>query len=71
MGMTEEDEEFFNRPIKEKMNDLIKLLRESESAYWCKYCNRHISNNENVFVHDNVFHPTDWVPECGGEHKIQ
>ena len=71
MGMTEEDEEFFNRPIKEKMNDLIKLLRESESAYWCKYCNRHIPNNKDVFVHDNVFHPTDWVPECGGEHKIQ
>jgi hypothetical protein len=72
MGMTKEDQNEWNKPTVEKMDNLIKLLRESESAYWCKWCNRHIPREKDcdLFIHDDCFHPVDWIPECGGEHKI-
>jgi len=73
MSISKKNWESYKKPTEEKMDALIKLLRESKSAYWCKWCNQHIPRQKdaNVFIHDKVYHPTGWIPECGGEHKIQ
>ncbi len=43
----------------ERADNLIKLLRESETAYYCKYCGRHLPHEKDadVFVHDDVVPP--------------
>jgi hypothetical protein len=77
MGMTKEDFNEFNKPLPEKMDQLIDLLRRSEQAYWCKWCKRHIppdkiaaKNGGLLFVHDDVYHPIDCTFDSGDEHRI-
>jgi len=30
-------------------------------GYWCIWCNREIQCDDGVFVHDDVYHPADFV----------
>jgi len=61
---------------KEKqLNNLIDLVK-SEQCYWCEWCKRNIPAEKNgghglLFVHDDVYHPTDYVYESGDVHIIQ
>ncbi|MFH1740056.1 MAG: hypothetical protein ABIH23_13685 [bacterium] len=53
-----------------RTDNLLELLRESDIAYWCKYCGRHLQNLGGVFVHDNKPHPLDYTPESGEEKAV-
>ena len=73
MGLTKEEGKEFRKSLSEKMDNLLNLLHKSDVAYWCKWCNRHISREKDgdIFIHGAVYHPADWIPECGGKHKVQ
>lgn len=57
-----------------RYDNLLNLLKGSQQAYWCKFCNRHIKPIQGdkglVFVHDQVPHPTDYVYDSGDEHVV-
>ncbi len=59
------------KPTEKQLDALIDLIRENLTSYYCRYCKRQLKNEQGVFVHDNVWHPTPYEPEAGGEHKIQ
>jgi len=63
----------YMKPKDDKMDSLIDLLRKSESAYYCKWCKRHLQRepDADLFIHDDVFHPDNYSPDCGGEHRLQ
>lgn len=62
-----------------RLDGLIEVSRlVSGQSYWCKWCNRHIipdktttKNGGLLFIHDDVYHPVDYVFESGDEHIIQ
>lgn len=67
---------------RERLDNLIRLVKESGGhSYWCKWCNRHIQpdpesvkNLKNggslLFIHDDVYHPPNYVFESGDEHIV-
>ena len=60
------------KPTAEKLDALVNLVRENMTSYYCKWCKRHLQRepDADVYVHDNVFHPDNYTPECGGEHRL-
>ena len=59
----------------DKYDAMIGVAKRTvDNSYWCKFCNRHIDpiagKDGLVFVHDKVYHPTDYVFESGDEHII-
>ena len=60
------------KPTEKQLDALIDLIHENLTSYYCKYCKRHLQREKDadVFVHDDVWHPTPYSPEAGGEHKI-
>jgi hypothetical protein len=55
----------------EGLDRFIEYVRVNMTSYYCKWCGRGLSCEEGVFVHDDVFHPDDYTPECGDEHRLQ
>lgn len=60
-----------------KLDNLIDLVKKSGGhSYWCKWCNRHIQPDKKslkhrlVFIHDDVYHPADYVFESGDVHIL-
>jgi hypothetical protein len=75
--MSENELREWNKPTAEKMDNLIKLLHTSEQAYWCKWCNRHIPPDAEtvkegglLFIHDDVYHPSNCSFDSGDVHRI-
>lgn len=58
------------KQTKEKLDALVNHIRENMTSYYCKWCKRHLPYENGGFIHDNVFHPPDYTPECGGEHRV-
>ncbi|MFA6290146.1 MAG: hypothetical protein WC637_00115 [Victivallales bacterium] len=54
-----------------QLDDFIDFMRASMTSYYCKWCKRSLPNERGVFIHDDVFHPEDYAPESGGEHRLQ
>ncbi len=52
-----------------KCDRLIKLIKETELAYYCEWCKRHLAPQDGIYIHDEVYHPEDVVFD-GGEHRI-
>lgn len=50
-----------------RQDALINLLKESDMAYYCKFCGRHLPLKDGVYIHDEVPHPENYVYE-GGHH---
>ena len=63
---------------KRKLDNLIDLVKKSGGqSYWCKWCNRHIQPDKRgsqhgglLFIHDDVYHPVDYIFESGDEHIV-
>jgi len=60
------------KPTAEKLDALVNLIKENMTSYFCKWCKRHLQReaDADVYVHDDVFHPDNYTPESGGEHKV-
>ena len=60
------------KPTAEKCDALVNLIKENMTSYYCKWCKRHLQreSDADVYVHDDVFHPDNYSPEFGGEHRI-
>ena len=57
------DEDYLNR--------IIEAVREVNSpSYWCRYCKRSLPLEDGIYIHDDVFHPDNYTPECGGDHRL-
>ncbi len=57
----------------DRYDRLIQAVKDNMQSYYCKWCKRHLKNEGTggfVFVHDDVYHPPDYSPECGGEHIL-
>lgn len=63
-------------------NKLDKIIETAKYAsgpyYYCKWCKRHLEPDKHaakngclLFIHDDVYHPTDCVFESGDEHRLQ
>ena len=59
------------KKTEEQLNALIALVKYSEKSYWCEWCKRHLPMEDGIFIHDDVYHPSNWTPDCGNEHKLQ
>jgi hypothetical protein len=59
-----------SKPTPEQLDKLIESIKLNQISYWCKWCNRNLPIEDGVFVHDDVFHPTDIVFDCVNEHKL-
>ncbi len=59
------------KPDRKKLDALINLIKFHETSYYCKWCQRHLPLENGIYIHDDVYHPADYQPECGGEHKLQ
>ena len=40
-----------------------------KTRYFCKWCKKHLVLNGGVFIHDDVFHPENYIYEDG--HTLQ
>lgn len=64
------------KPDEKKLDALVDLIRNSGGqSYWCKWCNRHIAPDPSadylLFIHDDVYHPPDYVYDSCDEHRLQ
>ena len=60
---------------KERLNRIIEAAKEVNSpSYWCRHCNRSIQpevyDSGMLYIHDDVPHPDNYTPECGGDHRL-
>jgi hypothetical protein len=65
----------FERDImktQEELDRFIEMVREGLTSYYCKYCKRHIPKEKDcdLYIHDDVPHPDNYIPEAGGEHRL-
>ena len=59
----------------ERLDRIIAAAREHSSpSYWCRHCNRSLQpevyDNGLVYIHDDIPHPANYMPECGGGHRL-
>jgi hypothetical protein len=54
----------------EKADNLINLIK-GELSYYCEYCGRHLPVDDGVVIHDETYHPENYIPDDGSEHKLQ
>ena len=49
---------------------LVNIIKNNMNSFYCKWCRRHLVLDQGVYVHDGVYHPEDYVPECGGDRTL-